>query len=441
MHITPAKIILLFFLITILTGTILLLLPISLAQPCNNKFIDALFTATSSVCVTGLTTVEIGTYYTLFGQIIIMILIQIGGLGYMTLGSLLILFTGKLTLKNKLVVHETAEILSYENIIYFLKHVIKITVVVELLGTIVLTLSFIQYPLMNKSILKSFYYGLFHSISAFNNSGLSLFNDSLIKFNQNIFVLITMGILIIFGGIGYFVIIDLYRSRLRFNNCSLHTKIVLLTTAGLVVFGTFLIFVLENNNIQTIGSQGTGYKLLNSFFTSVTPRTAGFNSLIMSNLMPSTILLLMILMFIGASPASTGGGIKTTTFAVLLKTFFSTIKGNQEINIYNRRLDLEAIKKSMSITTGFLFVVTFICSLLLITEKQTIVPVLFETVSAIGTVGLSLGITPYLSTIGKLLIILTMLVGRIGPLTIGIALFQSDDNIELKYPEEKIMVG
>ncbi|MBU2567859.1 MAG: TrkH family potassium uptake protein [Elusimicrobia bacterium] len=439
MRISPSQTIVLYFLSLILLGSFLLSLPVSAARGENVPLIDAIFTATSAICVTGLTTVDIGATFSLAGQIIILVWIQLGGLGYMTLATLIAVAIGKVSIKDKLVLREIIDPLSFEGLLSFLKKIIWVTLMFELAGAIVLTVCFLKrYPLA-----ESIYYGIFHSISGFCNAGLSVLPGGLMSFKNNAAVLLTMALLIIIGGIGYIVIMEVgqkIRSGKRFI-LSLHSRVVIAATLILIVAGTLVLFLLEFGNPGTWGGSPSGYKLLNAFFQSVTPRTAGFSTVAVSNLTIPAIFVLIILMFIGASPGGTGGGIKTTTFSVLFMTLFSILSGKKNMNVFKRRIPNDIIMRSLTIFAGSIFLLAISIFLLLITQQKSSLHLIFEAVSAFSTVGLSLGVTPQLSNFGKLLIILVMLAGRVGPLTLGIALLFSEDRVDLKFPEEKIMVG
>ncbi|OIO72548.1 MAG: hypothetical protein AUJ85_09735 [Elusimicrobia bacterium CG1_02_37_114] len=436
MRISPAQIVLIFFLSAVTIGTVLLILPFSHAAAIPVKLIDVVFTAASAVCVTGLTTVDIGSTFSFIGQLIILLFIQIGGLGYMTLATIVALFIGKINLKERMVVKEVVDPFTFEGLAGFLKGVLKITLAIEFIGAIILSLCFYsKFP-----IAKAVYYGIFHSVSAFCNAGFSLFSDNLASFNHNWSVILVMSLLIIIGGLGYVVLSELIQGK-KWRNFSLHTKIVLSTTGILIIFGTVIIFALESGNPETIGKFSFGDKILNSYFQSVAPRTAGFNTIPTSSLFISSIFLTMVLMFIGASPGGTGGGIKTSTFSVLVMSFLSTIRGERQPNIFGRRVTADIIIKSIAVFIGATFVITFISFLLVLIEKKGFINIMFETISAFGTVGLSRGITSDLTGAGKLLIIITMLVGRVGPLTLGAAILYNEEKDMFRYPEEKVLVG
>ncbi|MDA8234412.1 MAG: TrkH family potassium uptake protein [Clostridia bacterium] len=436
---TPARILVMGFAGVILLGALLLTLPVTTVDGEGLKFLDALFTATSAVCVTGLVVVDTGTTFTVFGKVVIISLIQIGGLGFMTMATLFFILIGKrIGLKERMLMQEALNQVSMEGIVRLTKYVLLATLIIEGIGALILTLTWLDDLGMPKAL----WYGLFHSISSFNNAGFDLFGEfrSLTGFVNDPVVNLTVSSLIILGGIGFTVMADVYRKR-SFRKFSLHTKVVLSITGLLLVFGTVMIFLLEQNNPKTLGPLGLGGKILASYFQAVTPRTAGYNTLDMAGLTSATLFLIVILMFIGASPGSTGGGIKTTTFGSLVAAVWAMITGKPDVEIFQRRLHQDMIYKSLSITTIAGLLVIVVTMLLSITEKADFLMVLFETVSAFGTVGLTMGLTPQLSALGKLLIILTMFAGRLGPLTLAFSLAYKQQKAVIKQPEEKIIVG
>ena len=434
---SPAKSILMFFLAMIILGTFLLSLPFCRYNYSENFLLKNFFTATSAVCVTGLSVVDIGHFYTLAGQIIILGLIQIGGLGYMALSTALGLFLGKISLQDRLTIGTIMEIDSYAAMFSLLKYIMGVIFTIEFIGAIILTLAFrTQF-----SWLTSFYYGIFHSISAFCNAGFSLFTNNLENYQNNPVVLITIALLIITGGLGFLVLSEI-RDRLRKQRTkfSLHFRIVSVTTIILIVAGLGMFWLMESKNV--LRGHNFSFSLLNSFFQSVTPRTAGFNSLPIGWLRPGTWLLLIILMFIGASPGGTGGGIKTSTFAIIMLYLNRFVRQKKECIVAGRKISEETITKALVIFILSLFTIIAMASILIATEKHfSFLQLLFETTSAFGTVGLSTGITANLSAFSQIIIILTMVIGRIGPLTFFLALLSAKEPEERKYPEEKVLIG
>lgn len=438
---TPTQVLALGFATIILIGTLLLMLPVATKSGERTDFLTALFTATSATCVTGLVVVDTKTYWSVFGQIVIMLLIQVGGLGIMTMSTLFALILGrKITFKERLVMQEAFNTNSLGGIVKFAKYILMVSFLFESIGAIILTLRFLPQMGLKKAV----YYGLFHSISAFNNAGFDLMGNfrSLTGYVSDWVVnLVVMG-LIIFGGLGFYVLLDIYEHR-HFNKFTLHSKIVITITLLLIAIGTLLIFLFEYNNPKTLGPLDFPTKILAALFQAVTPRTAGFNTLSLSDMTVASKFLTIILMFIGASPAGTGGGIKTTTFAVILYTVLSVIQGEEETVLYKRTISRNIVYKAVAISFISVFIIFSVTMVLSITETSNFLTVLYETTSAFGTVGLSLGLTPELSTVGKIIIIFTMYTGRVGPLTLALALAKRQRRPKpiIKYAEEKIMVG
>lgn len=435
----PAQILVLGFATVILVGAVLLSLPVASKSGESVGFLNALFTATSAVCVTGLVVVDTYTQYSLFGQILIMFLIQIGGLGFMTMTTLIFLILGKrITLKERLVMREALNQLTLAGVVKLTRYIIFTTLIFEGLGAFFLSLRFVRVYGLYRGI----YYGIFHAVSAFNNAGFDLIGNfrSLTPFVEDPLVNIVIMGLIIFGGLGFSVIYDVFTIR-NFHRLSLHSKVVLTMTVFLLVAGFLVIYALEYSNPKTLGSLSPAGKILAAAFQSVTPRTAGFNTISLPDMSLAAKYFTIFLMFIGASPGSTGGGVKTTTFALVLMMIYSVITSKEDVEIYKRRIPMDNVFKASVITVMALLQVLSVSLLLAITEGADFMSILYETVSAFGTVGLSMGITPHLSDAGKVLIILTMFSGRLGPLTIALALASKKKTAMLKYPEERILVG
>ncbi|MDO9535498.1 MAG: TrkH family potassium uptake protein [Bacillota bacterium] len=435
---SPARFLVGGFALVIILGTFLLSLPIATAAG-GNTLINALFTATSAVCVTGLIVVDTGTYYSVFGQVVIMFLILVGALGFMTSATLIFIVLGKrITLKDRLIIKEALNTDSIQGVVHLIITIIKISLLIIFLGSILLSIRFV--PQMGW--VRGIYFSLFHSISAFGNAGFDLFGDfqSLTAFAGDYLVSGTIMSLFIIGGVGFIVLLDIYQKK-RVLRYSLHTKIVLLLTAFLLLSGTLIIFLLEYNNPLTMGGLGYGEKLFRAFFTAATPRTAGFNLLATDALQSASLFFLLLLMFIGASPASTGGGIKTTTFALLAASVRALIMGSDEVVFWEKRIPLPLVLKAITIIIVSLSLIFFIIFAMTITEDKSFLSLVFEVFSAFGTVGLSTGITPDLSSSGKVLIIITMFAGRVGPLTMLYALTRRFRPTGLRYPEERILIG
>lgn len=441
----PSKTLIKLFLIVITVGTLLLKIPAATVQPIS--LVDAMFTATSAVCVTGLTVKETGTYFTVFGQIIILVLIQIGALGYMALASLIVILLGKgISIKGRLLIQQQ---LSGTRTIRLSKYVFRILLVtlsMEFFGAVILALR------MNKlfdSFIKSVYFGIFHSISAFCNAGFDIFpgNISLSLLRNDPVSIICITLLIIVGGIGYYVIDDIivfFKSSVkkdRKSKISVHSKIVLTTTLILIILGTVVFFISESNNPATLKNMSFLEKCMVSFFQSVTPRTAGFSIIDTSNLINFSIIFTILLMFIGASPGGTGGGIKTTTIALIFANIKSSIKEEQDVSMFERRLKDSTLRKSVTLFTIAISFIALIVLVITAIENIYIKDILFEVVSAFSTVGLSTGITEGLGKLSKIFIIITMIFGRIGPLTVLSAVFVKNKKITYRYPEQKIAVG
>lgn len=426
-------------------GTLLLLLPFAT----NNgiSVIDALFTASSGICVTGLIVKNTALDFTLFGKCVLLTLIQIGGLGYMTLSTTFFFFLGrKVSLRDRVLFKESINVLSFENLKRFAWRVFRITIALELTGTLLLYIFFVR----RFDPLTALGHAFFHSVSAFCNAGFSSFSENLGLFSNSIAVPLIAAALFIIGGLGFIVISDIYTVLIKRTKkqLSLHTVIVLRTTLAFIVFGT--IFILLREGHHALKSYTFIEKLLFSFFQAVTPRTAGFNTFTISLFSPITLLMFMFFMFIGASPGGTGGGIKTTTFVLLLKWIKELLLGRygDDISTHKKRIPIEQAFRSFVIFGLAVFVVTISFALLLLFDNPRPLSALFEVFSALGTVGLSLGSSVNefcsfsydLSWLGKLVIILTMITGRVGTITIGSALLRPH-LMDFKYPEEPIVIG
>lgn len=434
----PARILIFSFALVILIGCILLSLPMASKNGQSVGILNALFTSTSAVCVTGLVVVDTCTQYSLFGQVVIMLLIQIGGLGTMTMTTFIFLLLGKkITLRQRLVIQEALNQITLSGLVRLIQYIVTITLIFEGIGAFLLSLRFTQIYGIKKGI----YYGIFHSISAFNNAGFDLIGgfQNLTPFVDDPLVCIVIASLIVIGGIGFTVIYDML-SKKNFKKLSLHSKIVIIVTIALILAGAILFYIFEYSNPKTLADISIKNKWLASLFQSITTRTAGFNTLNFSDMMLQTKYLTIALMFIGASSGSTGGGIKTTTFASIIMLVKSVISSKEDVEIFKKRIPEDIIFKAVTVTIISILLVFISSMLLTITENQDFLDILFETVSAFGTVGLSLGITTELSELGKVIIILTMFVGRVGPLTIAMALSKRN-KAPIKYPEEKILIG
>ncbi len=438
----PAQTLMLSFFIVIVLGTFLLMLPKAVAPGHHLSWLDALFTSTSATCVTGLIVVDTGSHFSLLGQLIILTLIQIGGLGIMTISSFFALFFGRgMAIRERIMLQEMLNVERLDAITRLVKGVVLITLVMEVLGVVLL---FFSWDLPEWSLGERLYHSVFHSVSAFCNAGFSLNSDSLMSFNQNIPVVLTVAFLIIVGGLGFVVMIDITRGRIfeyaekkrRVHRYSVHTRLVLIMTSILLVGGTVLFLLIEPFQGDWL------FKTVNAFFCSVTARTAGFNTVDIATLSTSSALLLMLLMFIGASPGSTGGGIKTTTLGILIASFISIIRGKNRIELFKRSISFTILNRALVVFAFAISFIMFSTFLLSLTEKADFLNLLFEEISAFGTVGLSRGITADLSSWGKVVIIISMFVGRVGVLTLAFAITTPREHLRVEYPEEKnVMVG
>lgn len=435
----PPVTVMLSFILVIFLGTILLMMPVSSAQGKVTAPVDALFIATSATCVTGLVVVDVGSYFSLFGQIVILLLIQVGGLGLMTISTAFAIVLGqRLTLKLESTMYKVVGGSQSLNVLNLLKNTMFVTLIIEGLGAAFLYIRFS----MDYAPLRAFYYSIFHAVSAFCNAGISLLPCNLSSYVGDYIINIGITGLIILGGLGFNVIIDLHhfifrKSKVR--KLALHSKIVLLVTALLLVGGAIIFFLVEYHGIMK--GLSIKEKLLASWFNSVSARTAGFNVIDIGSLSKASLLITMFLMFIGASPGSTGGGIKTTTFAVLVLSIIGMFKGTRDLSIFNRRIPNSNSREATSLVVLSATIIFIVLFFLLLLEPFSFENLMFEAVSAFGTAGLSTGITPMLSTLGKLLIILLMYVGRIGPLTLIYAFAVRQGTVNLSYAEEKIAIG
>ncbi|MDN5348108.1 MAG: trk/ktr system potassium uptake protein [Clostridia bacterium] len=442
-RLTATQIVVLGFALVILLGAILLTLPAASADHTRTDFLTALFTATSAVCVTGLVVVDTSTHYSLFGETVILLLIQIGGLGWMTVATLVALLVHKrITLRERILIQEALNREDLSGVVQLSKKILLTTLVIEGLGALILAARFSQ----DLGLRRGAYYGLFHAVSAFNNAGFDLFGiiygkfSSLTHYVDDPVVNFTFTSLIILGGLGFPVILELIQVK-KFSGFSLHTKLVLTTTAFLIAAGTLLILALEWNNPKTLQPLDLPAKIMAAYFQAVTPRTCGFNTLDIAGMTTPSQFLHIALMFIGASPAGTGGGVKTTTFAVLLLAIWATVRGQEEVGFWGRRISVLRVYKALAVAFLGFAVVSGVNMVLLVTEKDDFLKTLYEVTSAFGTVGLTMGLTPNLTAAGRWLIIFTMFAGRVGPLSLAMALWKRQNKAGLRYPEEQVMLG
>ncbi len=441
---SPSFLFVLSFVLVIFTGALLLMLPKATTTPIT--FIDALFTSASAVCVTGLSVVDTGTRFTLYGQSVILALIQVGGLGVMTFATFsALILRGELGIKERVVFGDIFSVRFVSKVRGLLGTIIGFTVLFEALGVFFLLSAVEGY---NDLPSGKIFFCIFHSVSAFCNAGFSLWSDGLMRFSSNIIGSFTIMTLIVLGGIGFVVLADFralfsinFREHLLFvPRLSLHSKIVLASTFALIVLGACFFYACELGN--TLAPLGNVYKVVASLFQSITPRTAGFNTVNMASLNMSSVLLLIILMFIGASPGSTGGGVKTTTVAVLLLMVFSKLRGRSQLQIFDKAVPMIVAQRAgMILFLCLSIVVAGLFALTISEPDKDFLSLAFEQVSAFATVGLSRGITAQLSSFGKIVIIVTMFLGRVGPMTFISALILRKLNPKVRYPEDEVLIG
>ena len=444
---SPARISIIGFTILISIGTALLMLP-SATSSSSLGFVDALFTSTSATCVTGLVVVDTGNIFSSFGQLVILILIQAGGLGIMTMSTLFILMAGRRpSLAGQIMIKDTFTQSGDRSVLSILRDVLLFTFAIEGIGTALMFFRFLP----GKNIMEALYISVFHSISSFCNAGFSLFSESFVAYQGDWFLNIVMCLLIVSGGIGFLVFSELKQqfplNRRSWSRLSLHSKLVLSTTAILLLFSSFLIIAMEWHN--TLAPLSIPDRFLAGFSQSVSARTAGFNTLLIGNMANETLFVLVLLMFIGASPGSCGGGIKTTTLACLAMLGVSRLRGLERPQLFHRTISSESVGKAISVVMVSVVVVIIATMTLLMAElgevahpmsRGKFLELFFEVVSAFGTVGLSTGVTGGLSIAGKLIITFVMFVGRIGPLVIAIAVSRREAP-HYHYADEPIMIG
>lgn len=426
----------------ILIGTFALMLPLSAEDGVSISFVDALFTATSATCVTGLATLSTKTSYSFFGQMVILLLIQIGGLSIMTLYSSMAIVLGRsMKMKDRIIMQDLLDVSSLEELFAMIISIVKYTFIIELWGAIILTIAF---TFEGFEFGQALYYGFFHSVSAFCNAGFALFDNSLENYATNPLINMTIMILVTLGGIGFIALKELKQVVTREKTIvrlGMHTKVVLITSLALTIGGAIFIFFGEF--LGALDGYGLWDKIQISLFQSVTLRTAGFNTIPLTNLHSYTIYMMAMFMFIGGSPGSTAGGVKTTTLAILVQSIISTLKGDKNVMMFDRKIAGPVVVKatalmfiSIVVSTSFIFI------MMKIEPNQNFLPLFFEVLSAGGTVGLTLGVTPYLTVAGKVAISILMLIGRIGPLTLILAIGERQKySGKLDYPDGRIMIG
>jgi trk system potassium uptake protein TrkH len=438
----PAQVVLLSFAAWILLGALALMLPVSTNPGKSIGFVNALFMSTSATCVTGLATVSLVDDLSVFGQMVLLVLLQVGGLGIMTLSSSMAVIMGKnLQMREQVIMHDVLDTSSSEELLALVVNIIRYTFAIEFVGALLLTIGFYQEGF---EIGQSLYYGFYHSISAFCNAGFALWNNNLEDFKFTPLIHFTIAFLIIFGGIGFSVLKDVsetIKNKRPLRSLSVHTKIVLVTNTMLLLLGTVYFFFGEF--LHAFQDYSIWERFQVAFFQSTTARTAGFNTINIAAMQSHCIYLMILLMFVGASPGSTGGGVKTTTFAVLLQSVTATLKGKKDVEFFERRVPGQTVVKSIAIFIICIIVVSVgVLVMVRVEPDKSFLSLLFEVVSGFGTVGLSLGITPFLSVMGKLCIVAMMYLGRVGPLTLVMAVgSQVVLPNDVEYPEGKVLIG
>ncbi|MFB1081926.1 TrkH family potassium uptake protein [Jeotgalibacillus sp. JSM ZJ347] len=434
-ELSPPQFLMAGFGITILIGTFLLKLPVSTFD--GITWLNAFFTATSATTVTGLVTVDTGTVFTLFGEAVIMILIQVGGLGFMTFAVLVILFLRKkITLKERLLIQEALSQTSIGGVVRLVLSLFIFSLVIELAGMVLLATVWVpEYGWM-----EGLHVSLFHSISAFNNAGFSLWSDNLMGYVGDPVINLVITGLFIFGGIGFTVLVDVHRKS-QFKKLTLHSKLMIIGTFVINIFALLFIFFSEYSNPGTIGNMSLIDKFWASYFQGVTTRTAGFNSINIGSMEESSVLFMMALMFVGAGSGSTGSGIKLTTAIIILLTFITFLQNKSEVSVFGRTIRNNIVMRAFSITfAGFITVFICLLGLTLTDPELPFLEVAFEVFSAFGTVGLSMGITAELSVPGKIIIIILMFLGRVGPITLAFSLATIKPD-KVRYAKEDVYTG
>ncbi|NLB17210.1 MAG: Trk family potassium uptake protein [Syntrophomonadaceae bacterium] len=438
---TSAQLILLGFAVVILAGTALLSLPFAVKSGNSGNLIDLLFTATSAVCVTGLVVVDTGTFFSPAGHVVILTLIQIGGLGIITATTLYALVFGKrIGLRERVILKEALNNQELGGVVRLVKVILTVTLIIELIGGLLLSAAFLEYfpPL------KALWYGFFHAISGFCNAGFDIVGadyykfSSLIPLRNNALIVLTLSALTILGTLGFFVIIDIYRQR-KWQRLTLHSKLAIVSTAVFITLATLLFFFIgKGTALQGLGIE----RFINAFFMGFVSRTSGFSTINFAEALPGALLILMFIMFVGACPGGTGGGIKTTTFAVLFLSTRARLQRKEEVVVYNRRIGQGTINRAVTIVLISSVIVFLGIVLLTLLDSHDLLSLMFEAFSAFGTVGLSLGITSELSSGAKLVLICLMFFGRLGPLTLAFALIEGEAKTDkIKYPRGDVIIG
>lgn len=442
---TPSRLLVLSFLGLIVGGTLLLELPWASADGSRLPLVDALFTATSAVCVTGLIVLDTPVAFSAFGQAVILGLIQAGGLGYMTLSTLLASALGRrVTMQERLTLQEGLNASAPGEVLRFARSVLGLTLAFELAGAALLTARWAPEFGLGRGA----WLGLFHAVSAFNNAGFSLFSNNLMGFAGDPWVVLPVSLLVVVGGLGFFTLTELGSLRDTKVPLSMHSRLVIVSTAALLGGATVAIYVLEMRNPATLGAMPAGAAWLAAWFQAVVPRTAGFNSIAIGACTAPTLFLMVLLMFIGAAPGSTAGGVKVSTFGVTVAALWATVRGDADAVLFRRRIPPEIVARAFFICLMAFLTVNVVAGLLLITERRELLPTLFEAVSAFGTVGMSMGegdsplsLAGHMTRTGQLLLVGMMFAGRLGPLTLAVALARRRARHRVRHPEGKVLIG
>ncbi|MGN0370536.1 MAG: TrkH family potassium uptake protein [Butyrivibrio sp.] len=440
-HFSQTRFLVVGFLLIITIGSLLLMTPIASSDHTVTPFLDCLFTSVSATCVTGLVVTDTFTQWSMFGQLVILCMIQIGGLGFITIGVMFsLILRQRIGLKMRGLLQESVNTVQIGGVIRLAKKILKGTLIIEGAGALILSIRFS----FDFGVPRGIYYGVFHSVSAFCNAGFDLFGinspyESLTSYAGDPVVNIVIPALVIIGGIGFMVWDDITINKLNFRKYHLHTKVVLITTAFLLVSGTILFYIVEYNN--TMQGMNVAERIMASFFSSVTARTAGFNTIDTAQLLPASKLLTIVLMFIGGSPGSTAGGIKTTTIFVLIISLWASINNKPKTAVFRRRFEDDAIRKASTVFMLNLLLAVSAVFIILACNRLPFDDIIFEVFSAIGTVGMSTGITRELNTVSRIVIMILMFCGRVGSLSFALSFLHKKKMPPVYYPEEKISIG
>lgn len=438
-HPLPSLLLIYGFAGLIAIGTVLLMLPISSKSGQFTSPVNALFTATSAVCVTGLVLVDTGDYWSTFGQAVLLVLVQLGGLGFMTAATLFLLMLGRrIGLRERLLIRESMGLARLGGLLKLVRRIALFTLLVEAVGAAIFYVRFSVEASPTTAAWRS----VFHAISAFNNAGFDLFGNfgSLTNYRDDTLVVLTTAAIVILGGISFIVIADVFSAK-RFSRLTLDSKLVLTTTLGLLSLGMLVILITESFNPDTLGTLPLGLKLQDAFFQSVTARTAGFSTIDVGNMADYALFFIILLMFIGGASGSTAGGIKVNTFGLMVATVLSSIRGREYAGVYHREFTHQGVYRALVVATLSLALVSIVVLALTVTEQFPFLALLFETVSGFANAGLTTGITPDLSTAGRLIITATMFIGRLGPLTLALATAQRQQQSTYRYPRGTVRIG